>query len=121
MSVPSQPAKRNWLMRAIGLVWFGFCFLRELTVANLQMAKVVLFRPTSTLSPDFIDYSIEGLSAFEIVVLSHCITLTPGTTSVEISEDRKNLVIHALDAGDPAGVCAGIKKTLEEPILAWTR
>ena len=85
------------------------------------MARVVLFRRVRDLGPDFIAYPIAGLSPLEIVILSHCITLTPGTTSVEISADRSVLILHALDAGDPAGVCAAIRKDLEEPLLAWTR
>lgn len=119
-NLPDRP-RRSRLRRALNLARFGGHFLRALIVSNLQMARVVLFRPVRDLAPDFIAYPIAGLSDLEIVVLSHCITLTPGTTSVEIAADRSVLVVHALDAGDPAAVCAGIKQDLEGPLLAWTR
>lgn len=102
-------------------VRFVLHFLTALVVANLQMARTVLSRPKRELAPDFIAYPVAGLSDLEIVLLSHCITLTPGTTSVEIDAARNVLVLHVLDAGDAAAVCASIKKKLEEPLLALLR
>lgn len=107
--------------RVLVFLRFVLHFLAALATANLQMARTVLFRPTRDLAPDFIAYPVAGLTEMEIVLLSHCITLTPGTTSVEISADRSVLVLHVLDAGDPAAVCASIKTELEEPLLAWLR
>lgn len=121
MKNPAKIERRPWLLRFFGLILFSFRFSRELVLANIAVAKSVLFEPVSALSPDFITYPLDGLSDFEIVVLTHCITLTPGTTSVEVSEDKTSVVLHALDARDPQAVCDGIKKTLEAPILAWTR
>ena len=114
-------SRRSMPARLLGLVLFMFAFTRELVLANIAVAKTVLFLPVSAMSPGFITYRLEGLSDFEIVVLTHCITLTPGTTSVEVSPDHSALVVHALDASDPEAVCTGIKKTLEAPLLAWTR
>lgn len=116
-----RPLRHSWPRRALSFAWFTLCFLRALIVANLQMVRVVLFRPVRSLAPGFIQYPLAGLSEFEVVVLTHCITLTPGTTSVEVSDDGRILLVHALDAGDPAGVCESIRRELEEPLLAWTR
>lgn len=118
---PTPSLRHSWPRRGLAFAIFLARFGSALLVSNLQMARVVLFRRVRDLAPDFVPYPIAGLSDFEIVVLSHCITLTPGTTSVEISADRRVLVLHALDAVDPAAVCAGIKRDLEAPLLAWTR
>lgn len=109
------------LRRILRLVLFGVLFVRALVISNLQMARIVLFRPVRDLAPDFVVYPIAGLTRFEVLILSHCITLTPGTTSVEISEDLTVLTVHALDAADPAAVRESIKQDLEAPLLAWTR
>lgn len=115
-----QAPRALWL-RVPGLLIFALRFVRELILANITMAKVVLFQKTDQLAPDFLNYDTTGLTPFEIVVLTHCITLTPGTTSVELSDDEKSVVVHSLDARDPAGVCLGIKTSLEKPLLGWTR
>ena len=44
-----------------------------------------------------------------------------GTTTVEISDDFKTLVFHALDAGNPPALRAAIDRTLKQPILSFTR
>lgn len=121
MSIRKKPLGRSWPARVVGFLAFLFHFTRELVLANIAVAKSVMLQPVSELAPDFIAYPLDGLTDFEIVILTHCITLTPGTTSVEVTEDRSKLLVHALDARDPQSVCDSIKKTLEAPILAWTR
>jgi multisubunit Na+/H+ antiporter MnhE subunit len=100
---------------------FVLHFGRELVMANVAVAKSVLFQRRAALAPGFLNYELSGLRPFEIVILTHCITLTPGTASVEVSEDQQCLVVHALDASDPDGVRRSIKEGLEAPLLAWTR
>lgn len=113
--------RRSWWKRGWGLVWFVACFAKELVLANIAVARTVLFQHRRDLAPDFLTYDLGGLTEFEIVVLTHCITLTPGTTSVEVREGRRELLVHALDARDPEAVRVSIKQGLETPLLAWTR
>jgi multisubunit Na+/H+ antiporter MnhE subunit len=127
MSAPSSssPSSSGQPIPLLLRVWNFGCFvirfIRELVLANFAVAKSVLFQRRADLAPGFLDYDLRGLSSFEIVVLTHCITLTPGTASVEVSDDQKSLVVHALDARDPAAVLLSIKEGLEVPLLAWTR
>lgn len=122
MSTPVSPSRSSeWMRRTRGCAVFCWCFVRELVMANIAVAKTVLLQSNAELAPGFVTYSIEGLSRFEVFLLTHCITLTPGTTSVEVSEDFKTVVVHALDARDLQGVRDSIKNGLEKPILAWTR
>jgi multisubunit Na+/H+ antiporter MnhE subunit len=107
--------------RALALVRFVAGFLREFVLANLNVAAQVLFRANRTLRPDFVHYDVAGLTPGEILVLGYCITLTPGTTMVRISDDFRILTIHALDAGDPAALCRDIDTKLKEPLLRLTR
>jgi multisubunit Na+/H+ antiporter MnhE subunit len=105
----------------LGFFLFVLYFLRALILANLQLAKTILFERREDLAPGFLTYPVEQLSKLEILVLSHCITLTPGTTTVEISPDFTRLTLHALDARDAGATLRGIRLGLEAPILRWTR
>ncbi|MGK3996559.1 Na+/H+ antiporter subunit E [Sorangium sp. So ce1024] len=115
------PRRRPFPLRVLGFVLFIFCFLRALVVANLQLARCILFQKRKDLAPGFLTYPVEQLSKLEIFVLSHCITLTPGTTTVEVSRDFTRLTLHALDARDAEATVRGIRDELEAPILRWTR
>jgi len=46
------------------------------------------------------------------------ITLTPGTLSVDVSPDKKYLYIHCLHIDEIEKSKKGIRKNLEDPILA---
>lgn len=117
----SSPHRRSTLQRVLGFFLFVLFFLRALVLANLRLAKTILFEKRENLAPGFLSYPVERLSKLEIFVLSHCITLTPGTTTVEIASDFTRLTLHALDAREPEATLSGIKEELEVPILRWTR
>lgn len=111
----------DYVRRSIALVRFLVIFTREFVFANLNVARVVLFTPREALHPNFLTYDVSGLSRAEIVVLSYCITLTPGTTTVQIADDFQTVVLHALDAENPELIRQSIDRTLRCPLLRFTR
>ena len=113
--------RRSLPRRLVHVPYFLLRFVRELVLANITMAKIVLLQKREDLAPDFVVYDLTGLTPLEVFVLTHTITLTPGTTSVELDDAATRVIVHALDARDPAGVCLGIKNSLERPLLGWTR
>lgn len=91
-------------------------FFVEIVIANLQVAKAVL-NPKIRFQPSFLAYPLKVQNDVEITLLANAITLTPGTISVEVSQDKKVLFIHALFGEDEEQVIRRIQKKLEEPIL----
>lgn len=120
-ALPDLLGSRDYVRRVLALLRFGLVFTREFIVSNVTVAKLVLSRDPTRLRPDFIAYDTTGMRPYEILLLSYCLTLTPGTTSVEMSEDFRTLMIHALDADDPDAVRASLDRTLKHGILAFTR
>lgn len=83
--------------QAFGLLVF---FIWELTKANFRMAYYVV-SPLSRMNPGVIAVPLEPMSDLELVSLANIITLTPGTLSLDISDDHSMLYIHTMDVGDP--------------------
>jgi len=111
----------SYTRRALALLVFLAVFGKELLVSNLQLTRVVLFRSNASLKPEIFLYPVAGLTKLEILLLSHCITLTPGTSTIDIEADFTQLRLHALDGADLAAVRDGIKRNLEARLLAFTR
>lgn len=111
----------DYIRRTMALFRFILLFAGEFITANLKVAATVLFRNPASLRSGFVTYDISGLNAMEILILSYCLTLTPGTTTAEISADFKTLVFHALDATDPEQLRAHLDGTLKPALLAFTR
>ena len=98
-----------------------FRFMKELALANYQVAKLVL-SPAIKLKPGFISIPLDARTDLEITGFANSITLTPGTISVYVPDDRHAIVIHAIDVGDDLdGLRKATKAALEAPILRFTR
>lgn len=109
------------MRRLFYAVLYGFRFLKELVQANYQVARLVL-SPTMRLKPGFISIPLEARTDFEITGFANSITLTPGTISVYVPDDRHAIVIHAIDVGeDVEELRRSVKASLEAPILRFTR
>lgn len=111
----------GYVHRTIAFLRFLIIFAWEIVLSTVSVAGTVLFKPITALDPDFVELDVRELSRTEVLLLSQCITLTPGTTSVEVTSDFSRLTIHALDASDPDAVRASIAVKLRDPILAFTR
>ena len=51
-----------------------------------------------------------------ITLLATIITTTPGTVSCVVDEERREILVHALDCDDPAALAAQIKQRYEAPL-----
>ncbi|KMK77200.1 Na+/H+ antiporter subunit E [Alkalihalobacillus pseudalcaliphilus] len=108
----------------LGRVWAAFVFiavfLRELVVANLHVAKIVI-SPKIDIEPGIIAIPTKLQSETEKTLLAASLTLTPGSLSMEFSEDGKTLFVHFLEAGDREERIRFILDTFEKRILEVTR
>lgn len=110
-----------YIRRTLAFGRFVIRFGAQFVLSNVTLAEAVLFRSLDELHPNFIRVDVGDMTRAEILMLTHCISLTPGTTTVEIAPDWKSLVIHAFDAGDPRTVCEAIHRGLKRPLLEFTR
>ncbi len=70
-----------------------FYLLRDIIVANIQVAKIVL-SPDLPIAPEMLWIPAKSDSDFYKVMYGNAITLTPGTLTVDLTEDQ--YLIHAL-------------------------
>lgn len=91
-------------------------FLKELALSAYRVA-VMVFSPRLDLKPGIFAYPLTVDRDFEITLLANLITLTPGTLSVDVSEDRKTLFVHALDCSDVEATRRDIADGFERKIM----
>ncbi|ORE96247.1 Na+/H+ antiporter subunit E [Acuticoccus yangtzensis] len=102
--------------RAFGAVALAITFVYELIKSSVNVATIVL-SPSRELNPAIIAYPLDVRTPVEITLLANMITLTPGTLSVDVSDDRSTLYIHAIDAPDPEAVVRDTKASFERKIM----
>ncbi|SDR84089.1 multicomponent Na+:H+ antiporter subunit E [Christiangramia echinicola] len=91
-------------------------FLYELIKANLEVAYEVI-TPKLNMTPGIVMVPLDVKSDIGITVLANMISLTPGTLSLDVSNDKKVLFVHAMYIKDKEKFIRGIKDGFERRIL----
>jgi multicomponent Na+:H+ antiporter subunit E len=86
----------RWLIRLVPFMGF---YLREVLLSNLRVAYDVL-TPRLQMRPAIVTVDIEGLSDQQLIALTNLITMTPGTLSLDVSDDHRVLFVHAMYVDD---------------------
>jgi len=118
--ISSNDDKRKYFVIGPRIIGFAFYFLYELVKANLQVAAHVV-TPKFYMEPGIIKYPLDAKTDLEITLLANVITLTPGTLSLDVSDDRKVLYIHAMYVSDKDEFIDSIKNGFEKRILKIVR
>jgi len=91
---PLFPASR-YCQKFKGVALLALFFLWELLVSSIKVAWSVV-TPLKHSKPGIISVPLDVTSDTEITVLGNLISLTPGSLSLDVSADRKHLVVHAM-------------------------
>jgi multicomponent Na+:H+ antiporter subunit E len=102
---------------AIALAAF---FVWQLVLASLRVVHDVV-TPTHYARPGVVAVPLDAETDVEITLLANLVSLTPGTVSLDVSEDRRTLYIHAMFIDDPDAVRRGVKQGFERRVLALLR
>ncbi len=87
--MPSTLATRTW--HALRLAAF---FAWELVLANFRVAADVL--GSNRIEPAVVAIPLDVTSDGEILLLSMLINITPGSVTIDLSNDRRTLYVHVM-------------------------
>lgn len=102
---------RNWRTA----VHLTLIVLWDIIVSNIAVARIVL-SPTSNPQPAWVPIALDIRHPTAITLLATIITTTPGTVSCIVDEERRMILVHALDCDDAAEMAAQIKQRYEKPL-----
>ncbi len=90
-------------------------FLYDIVRGSFHVAYLILLGP-ARLRPAFVQVPVTLKTDLAISLLANTISLTPGTVSVLLSEDKRTLIVHTLDTDDADALVADIKQRYEVPL-----
>lgn len=114
--IREQVGSVGYFSRARRVISLFLLFIYELILSAWRVATLVL-SPRMVIKPGIIAYPLKLDRDFEITMLANLITLTPGTLSVDVSDDRRILYVHAIDASDPDATRRDIAEGFERKIM----
>jgi multicomponent K+:H+ antiporter subunit E len=104
-----RPRSVRTMLHLLGVV------LWDIVMSNITVARLVL-NPASDPQPAWVEVPLDAEHPSAIALLAAIITMTPGTVSCVIDEQRRSILVHALDCSDAAEMAAQIKQRYERPL-----
>jgi multicomponent K+:H+ antiporter subunit E len=97
------------------VIRLGIIVIYDIILSNIELARRVL-GPEDKLHPEFMWIPLELTDEHAIVAFAGIITMTPGTLSCDIADDRRHLLVHGFNVDDPAAAIVGMKERYEKPL-----
>ncbi|VVT13929.1 Na+/H+ antiporter subunit E [Rhizobium sp. EC-SD404] len=116
MLIREQVGSLSYVTRVKRILALLALFLKELALSAWKVA-VLVASPKLDVKPGILALPLDVDRDGEITLLANLITLTPGTLSIDVSDDHKTLFIHAIDCSDPDGIRRDIKEGFERRIM----
>jgi multicomponent K+:H+ antiporter subunit E len=92
-----------------------FVVLYDIVVANIAVARIVM-SPSSNPQPAWLTVPLDVQHPMAITLFATIITTTPGTVSCVVDDQRRQILVHALDCSDAAAMIADMKQRYEAPL-----
>ena len=113
---PLFGTERRYFLRVFRWIKLLVLFHWELVVSSLSVAWDVL-TPRHRARPGIVAVPLRAKGEAEVLLVTNLISLTPGTLSLDVTEDCNTLYVHAMFADDPAR----IRRDIEEGMERWVR
>ena len=97
------------------LLGLGGYFLVELVVSSLKVAWDVV-TPRHRARPGILAVPLELRSDAAVTTLANLVSLTPGSLSLDVSDDRRRLYVHLMFIDDAERARAEIKQRIERRV-----
>lgn len=113
--IRGEVGSQGYFSRSWRIIKLFVSFLYELVMSAWKVMVLVL-SPKLDLKPGIFKFPLSIENDMEITLLANMITLTPGTLSVDVSDDKKFIYVHAIDASDPEAARRDIAEGFERKI-----
>lgn len=114
---PDALGTRSYQRTSFALLRFAAMFIRELTVANVQVALLAL-HPRPDLKPMIFKVNLHPHTDTTLTLLTATVTLMPGSVVLGFSPDRGEMYVHAIGLENTRTARASIHR-VESALMAF--
>ena len=101
--------------RVSSAVQLGFFLIGQLILANIRIAIDVM-RPRHSIQPAVVAIPLDITKDGEILLLSTLLNITPGSVTIDLSDDRRTLYVHVMHLESAEAMRRDIKRGFERRV-----
>ena len=106
------------LRRTYYIIDFLIYYFFKLVSSNFRVAADILTPGTLT-NPGIMEFPIQLQTDWGLLLFSNFVSMTPGTLSIDISQDKSMLTVHLLFSANEDSVMADLE-SIQEKIRKMT-
>lgn len=99
--------------------WLSVNFIKAAVLSGFSTGRLILF-PPKDLQGGICEWPYQDLSGYPLAILGMMITLTPGTTTIDVDIESQTLHLHLLDLSQKQQVFEQIEKDYLRYLLVWS-
>ncbi len=107
---------KDYILRIYKVLIYLSILMVEITKASILIAKVIL-RPKLDIKPGVIEFPLRASKDVSVTAIANTISLTPGTLTIDVSDDMTKLYVHSIDVSDPQALRESIRNHLEKYVV----
>jgi len=108
-----------YFRRVIAIFKLLILFTYKLVLSNIDVTKIVL-SPKMDIQPGIIAVPTKLKTDWEVTLLANLISLTPGTLTMNFSENGRILYVHSVNVPDKEKAIKEIHESFERAIMEVT-
>lgn len=112
--------RSSYFVKTRRLAGFAGFYALEVVRANFRVAIDVV-TPESRARPGVVAVPLDARTDAEITLLANLITMTPGSLTIDVSDDRSVIYVHSMFLDDPDAFRRTIKDDFERRVLELLR
>lgn len=104
----------------LAFFWLSVNFIKSAIQSGFDTARLIVFMPKN-LQSGLCTMPYQNLDGYPLAILGMMITLTPGTTLIDIDQDQQLLTLHLLDLNDQESVIKQIQSEYIQYLSHWSK
>lgn len=109
----------RWLLLSQAGFRLGWNFIRAAMQSGISTGRLIIWLP-KPMQSGLCTMQYQGLDGYPLALLGMMITLTPGTTMVDVDRKTQRMTLHLLDIHDKQQIFNQIEQDYIRHLAVWS-
>lgn len=111
--------RAKWVALSKAGIWLVWNFIKAAIQSGISTGRLIIWMPKN-LQSGLCTLSYSDLNGYPLALLGMMITLTPGTTMVDLDRKSQTMTLHLLNINDKEQIFSQIEQDYIRHLAVWS-